>query len=113
MLEELRGSSLEDVVDAIPVTLDIVKGLYDSNQKHMKKFYEGLRENPPTTISKGLANLMPARNDLLISPDEISYTVAYNVGEYAGQSFPHLHAQVFPCRKRRAGVVGIMKKVLN
>ena len=111
-MEELRGVALEGFVDAIPSTSVAIRDIYDSDPEQMVKFYQALKENPPTPPSVDLATKMLQDKNLKVKPDT-AYNVGINVGGYAGQLVNHLHAQLFPRRERGLGIVTAMEMLLQ
>jgi len=112
-LEELRGNALEDFVDALPATAQTIRDIYDSNPERIVRFYEWLKENPPTPQSAEKAEKMLQHRHLRVKPDIIARNDCINVGEYAGQLVNHLHVQLFPRRNRGPGVVTAMDYVFE
>ena len=111
-MRELRGSALESFIDAIPSTLVVIRDIYDSDPEQMARFYQSLKESPPTPSSADLATKMLQDRYLKIKPDT-AYNVGINVGDNAGQLVNHLHAQLFPRRERGLGIATAMEMLLK
>ncbi len=111
-LEELRGVALEGFVDALSSTALSIRELYDSNPERIVRFYQSLKENPPTPPSADLAERMLQHRNVRVKPDT-AYNIGINVGGYAGQLVNHLHAQIFPRRERGPGIVTAMEKLFE
>ncbi len=106
--EELAGYELVDLMRARPATILSIQSIYESDPDQIVRFYQDLKENPPTPASRELAQRMLVDKDLRVKPEQ-SYNAGCNVGEYAGQIVNHFHEQLFPRRGRGPGIVTAMQ----
>lgn len=111
-IEELMGEALEGFVDAMSLTHLAIQQQYDSDPEEIVKFYQSLKENPPSPSYAVLAEKMLQHRNLKVKPDS-AYNIGINVGGYAGQLVNHLHAQLFPRREKGPGIVTAMEKLFE
>lgn len=118
-LEDLRGAELEGFVDAIPATAQAVRDIYDSDPERIVQFYKSLKDDPRPTDENVRNKIVEKATKMLqdkylrVKPERIAYNVGINVGEYAGQTVDHLHAQLVPRRERGPGIVTAMELLLE
>ncbi|MHA2308043.1 MAG: HIT family protein, partial [Candidatus Heimdallarchaeaceae archaeon] len=109
-LNKIHGSTLEDLIHAVPQTFAVIQEIYEKESELIVDFYKELIRKPPEIISSSYAKQMLDHPHLSIKP--IAYNWGMNYGYEAGQRAIHLHIHLFPRRERGLGIATAMRKHL-